>query len=279
MTHRLGYTYATLRYIHDLSTGEFINVGVVLHAPSVCYFGAKLRHTHGRLSATFPDLDTAAFRASMRIVERALRTLAAKHQKDGMFPRETNAVALAVRVLPADDSSLQWSPLGSGVSKDPRQELEHLFTRLVAKYDDKQGRRRSDDDVWRPIRDKLDEAKLSDKLTPTVIRGKVDELSFDHAWKNGIWHCYRAISFDLSDADSIKKKARQWNGHLSSVRDADNAFKPYFVLGIPSDSSLRRAYSDAIAILKTSPVPLRVYEETEVDEFVEQIENDVRSHD
>jgi hypothetical protein len=33
MTHQ-PYTYTILRYVHDIRTGEFLNVGVVLHVPA-----------------------------------------------------------------------------------------------------------------------------------------------------------------------------------------------------------------------------------------------------
>jgi hypothetical protein len=277
MTH-INYTYSTLRYIHDLSTGEFINVGIVLHCPSIRHLGARLRHTHGRISCAFPDLDTGAFRSSMAIIEKALRLQAANYEKGDLFQEKGDAAAFGRQVVPLDDSSLQWSPVGGGLTKDPKQELERLYERLVARYDEKLDRRRSDEDVWRSVREKLDAAKLSDKLVKTVIRSSVDELPFEHAWKNGIWHCYRAISFDLADADSIKRKARQWNGHLSSVSDAPEAFKPYFVLGMPGDRNLLRAYNDAVAILEKSPVQPTVYPESEADQLVDQIESDIRSH-
>jgi hypothetical protein len=39
-TERTPYSYAVLRYVHDIGTGEFINVGVVVSAPSVSFVGA-----------------------------------------------------------------------------------------------------------------------------------------------------------------------------------------------------------------------------------------------
>ena len=58
MTEKTPYTYTVLRYVHDFATAEFVNVGVVLHCPKLRYFDAKLRHTHGRFSDLFPDLDS-----------------------------------------------------------------------------------------------------------------------------------------------------------------------------------------------------------------------------
>jgi Protein of unknown function (DUF3037) len=279
MTDKKPYTYTVLRYVHDVNTGEFVNVGVVVHAPDARFVGAKLRHTHGRLSAMFPDLDRDAFRSSMRVIERALKSVAVDYAKGDLFRFESDAAGIARSVLPADDSALQWSPVGSGLASNFEQLLDRLFERLVAGFDDKPERnKRSDDDVWRPVRDKLDVAKIGVTLSETVIRGEVDELQFKHAWKNGVWHCYEAVSFDLADADGIKNKARRWMGHLASVRDVAGQFKPYFIVGAPHDQALMPAFEDALAILRKSPVPTEVFNESEADELVARIEAEVQAH-
>ena len=51
---KLAYTYTVLRYVHDTSTGEFANVGVVMVCPEERYADAILRPTHGRFSQMFP---------------------------------------------------------------------------------------------------------------------------------------------------------------------------------------------------------------------------------
>jgi hypothetical protein len=279
MTEKLPYTYTVLRYVHDTTAAEFVNVGVVLHcAPRRC-LGAKLRHTHRRLSALFPDLDSGAFRSSMTAIERALKAAAEAYRKDDLFRSNADAVRLARSVLPADDSSLQWSPVGSGLTADPGAELDRLFARLVASYDERHERRRSDADVWRPVRERLDRAKLTAKLREKVIRGADDTLEFKHAWKNGIWHCYEALSFDLADADGIKRKAREWMGHLTAVRDTREKFKPYFIVGAPTNAKLLPAYRDAMAILRKSPVETEVFPEAEADKLVAIIEADLAAHE
>jgi hypothetical protein len=37
---KLAYTYPLLRYVHDVASGEFANVGVVLFSPNARYAGA-----------------------------------------------------------------------------------------------------------------------------------------------------------------------------------------------------------------------------------------------
>lgn len=278
MTDKTPYTYTVLRYVHDTQTAEFVNVGVVVHCPKHRYLGARLRHTHGRFSDLFPDLDASAFRSSMTAIERALAAAGEAYAKEDLFGADADAVAMARSVLPADDTSLQWSPLGSGLTADPFRQLDHLYTRLVGRYDEKQRARRTDADVWRPVRERLERAHLATKFTEKVIRGAADEIEFKHAWKNGVWRCYEPVSFDLADADGIKNKARRWTGHLAAVSDASDSFKPTFIVGAPSDRKLMKAFEDALAILKKSPVPTEVFNESEADKLVASIEAEIASH-
>lgn len=277
---KTAYSYTVLRYVHDTTTGEFINAGVVLLARDLRYLDVRMRHTHGRLSAMFPDLDREAFKSSVRVIERAVKDLAATYAKDDLFPLPGDALAMARSVLPHDDSSLQWSPVGGGLTSDPTATLEHLFERLVARYDSKAERiKRTDEDVWRPVKERLDRAGISAQLRPTVIHGRVDEIKFEHAWKNGVWHCYEPLSFDLADAEYIKDKARRWSGFLSTVRDAADQFKPIFIVGAPHDEKLMPAFTTAVEILRNSPVPPDIFAESDVDQLAAQMEAEISAHE
>jgi hypothetical protein len=272
------YTYTVLRYVHDVVTAEFVNVGVILHVPSTGLVDARVRSSMGRLRGVFPDLDREAFTRTMHAVARSIGRLAETKRND-LFASESDAAGLAGRALPRDDSSLQWSPVGAGLTNDPAKTLDRLFQRFVSRYDTRSAHRRTDDDVWRSVRQKLDERNLASLLQEKTIRGDVDEIVFRHAWKNGVWHVYEPLSFDLAEAEGIKTKAREWLGHLSAVADGTTErFKPHFIVGAPSRPELRNAYSSALAILQKAPVGPEIFEESQVDDLVAQIENEVRAH-
>jgi hypothetical protein len=281
MTDHMAYSYTMLRYMHDVLTGEFINVGIVVFVPSTGYVGYKTRLTMGRLKGAFPDIDRTAFVRSMRAVRRGLQRVAAIEQNAGMLRTEGDAAAVARRAMPQNDSSLRWSDCGAGVTSDPDSTLERLFDRFVSKYDTHARARRTDDDIWRPVRQKLEEHNLANRFQEKHIRGGLDDIVFRHAWKNGQWHVYEPLSFDLVDADGIKSKAREWLGHLSAVVAGGETerFKPHFIVGAPSNPSLQDAYHKAIAILEKAPNHPRVFEESQLDALVRQIEDEVRHHD
>jgi hypothetical protein len=281
MTSKAAYSYTLLRYVHDVMTGEFVNVGVVLFVPSMGLVDFKMRGTIGRLKGVFPDIDRRAFLSSMAAVRKGLQLTAKCEKEAGLLKSEGDAAVIARRAVPADDSSLQWSQCGTGLTADPKEALNRLFDRFVSRYDTQHRVRRSDDDVWRPVRQKLEERDLAQHLQEKSISGGLDDIVFKHAWKNGQWHVYEPLSFDLADADGIKSKAREWLGHLSAVVAGGKAerFKPHFIVGAPDNPTLQDAYRKAIAILEQAPNKPEIFEESQLDKLVAQIEDEVREHD
>ena len=251
-----------------------------MHVPDDGQVLARTRNTMGRLRGVFPDLDRVAFTAAMASVRRGFRRIAKRKSKDGLFRSEGSVLTLAREAVPQDDSSLQWSPVGGGFTSDVPATFERLYSQFVARYDSKSKHRRTDDEIWRPVLVKLEERDLASKLQEKVISGEVDDVTFKHAWKNGQWHVYEPISFDLAEPDSIKAKAREWLGHLAAVVAGGTAepFKPHFLLGAPTDPQLANAYETAKKILRSAPNRPEIFEESEVDELVAQIEDEVRSH-
>ena len=152
MTDKAAYSYTLLRYVHDVLTGEFVNVGVVLFVPSKGLVRYKMRGTIGRLKGVFPDIDRRAFLSSMTAVRKGLQLVGKSEKEAGLLKSEGDAVAIARRAVPPDDSSLQWSPSGTGLTANPDEALDRLFDRYVSRYDTHHRSRRSDDDVWRPVR-------------------------------------------------------------------------------------------------------------------------------
>lgn len=276
------YSYTVLRYLHDPATAEFVNVGVAMLCPATGHENAvmfaRTRTTVGRLRDFFP-VDRQVFREMMRTVNRSLLREADKVAKEGLFRSSSDALKVAQTVIPSDSSSLQWSPLIAGTTEDPQKTFESIFRRMVTKYDNKSTPRRTDEEIWKPVRQELERRNLPITFESKVIAGADDKIEFQHAWKNGSWHVYEPVSLDLAEADGIYKKAHRWLGQLTSVApEASEQFKPYFIVGAPSDPTLRSAYERALRILKKSPVEIELFQEDQIDQLVDQIENEVRAH-
>jgi len=276
-----AYSYTVLRYVHDTTTGEFVNVGVVLYSPAFKYASALCRPTYARLTGLFPGVDGEAFKRLMKLVQARLEELGAKSWDELPLEGKPDSVMTLVhQVLPADDSSLQWSSPGGGVTDNPAATLEKLFDRLVAFYDERPERpRRKDEDVWRTYKRTLEARNVLKHLESKTITGADDEVEFPYAWKNGVWHCFEPLSFDLASADGIRAKAHSVLGRMMSVRDAPEEFKVYLLLGEPQNADLRPAYLRARNILNKLPVEHQLVLEQDAAAFGEILAAQVDVHD
>jgi hypothetical protein len=281
MTEKYRYSYAILRYVHDVLTSEFVNVGVVMYVPAQGRVLSRTRHTISRLRGVFPDLDRAAFTTMMSSVRAGFRRVAKRKLRTPLFNSEEAITTLIREAVPADDSSLQWSPVGAGITENVNQTFEQLYDRFISRYDTSSKHRRTDDEIWRPVLLKLEERHLASELQEKVIVGSLDDITFKHAWKNGQWNVYEPVSFDLADSDGIKRKAREWLGHLAAVVGDGGVepFKPHFLVGAPTNTKLNEAYDAAKAILRRAPNEPEIFEEGQIDDLVAKIEDDIRAHE
>ena len=174
MTEKLAYSYTVLRYIHDVVSGEALNVGVVMHAPATGFLKVRTRKTIGRLKQAFPDLDRAAFVDTMQAVDRGFSAVAMRANEVPLFDARTDARAHALKVLPGDDSALQWSQTGTGLTADLVRTFERLYARYVARYDSTADKRRSDADVWQPARDEIIERGINVPFESETVAGAQD---------------------------------------------------------------------------------------------------------
>lgn len=124
---RAAFDYAVVRLVPRVEREEFLNVGVVLHAPTRGFLGCVLRLAHGRARALAGDVDVAA-------IERALAGFKAVCDGDaGAGPIAGLSLTERFHWLVAPRSTvIQCSPVHGGVGDDPAAALDELFARRVS---------------------------------------------------------------------------------------------------------------------------------------------------
>lgn len=272
------YSFTVLRYVHDVVAGEFLNVGIVMYVPAVGELRVRTHKSVSRLSSAFSGIEAPAFRKAMKAIDRGIARLG--DETSLLLPRDTRPDARrhALRVLPEDDSSLQWSPSGGGLSKDLDATFDRLYKRFVTQHDSESTERLTDKALWGQVTRSLAERNLNVLFQRKVLSGEIDSIEFENAWKNGSWHAYQTLSLDLASDDAVKQKARCWRGHLSAVYDGCNEdLHLHLLLGTPRHESLAPAYEDAKRIVQGSPFASQVMDETQTDDFVDLIEREFRA--
>jgi len=279
MKRSYTYTYCTLRYIHDVVSGEFVNVGVVLYAPEARYLSALCRTTYARLSKVFPGMQAEHFKSLMRYIQARLEEQGARVADELALHTPSSVVEFAQAILPRDDSSLQWSSPGSGRTSDPSKTLEQLFDRMVMRFEERPTPSvRSDEDVWRNFKRNLEERRVLQHFQPKKIAVQDDEVEFEYAWKNGVWHCLEPLSFDLAAPESIRDKAHRWLGQMASLKDAPEQFKVYLLVGAPQQDELRPAFANAMSILGKIPGNKEIVLEQDAPQLAAWIQKEVETH-
>jgi Protein of unknown function (DUF3037) len=120
------FSYAVVRVVPDVERGESFNAGVIVHCPARDFLDARVKLDEGRLRALAPDADVPQIRAWLDSVVATARgegpgSAVAKMSRSDRFG-----------LLTAPSSTvIQTSPVHTGLTRSPEQELDHLFARLV----------------------------------------------------------------------------------------------------------------------------------------------------
>ncbi len=121
------YDYATVRLVPRVERGEFINVGVIVYAPTADHLACRMHLDRQRLHALAPH-------AAPDPIDLHLRAMAAVCQGDtdrGPVGRMPLRERFHWLVHPRS-AMLQGSAVHGGLSGDLDQTLQHLFATLVA---------------------------------------------------------------------------------------------------------------------------------------------------
>jgi hypothetical protein len=271
------YSTITLRYLHDVVTGEFANIGVVLYSPEQRYLEARFITSYERLNAIFLKIDHLHYRALMRYLANRFDEIAADIRDGLHVPPVTGLKEIVRQVLPPDDSSLQWSEQGGGFTENAGATLDELFKRLVERYvAGAEQVSRSDEDIAKPFKAKL--GKVSEKLTPKRIEAKDYQYEFRFGWQNAVWHLYEPVSFDLLTPESIREKAVRWYGRSAALQESREQFKIHFLIGEPKQPGTEGAFQNALHLLRKAPGQKQLVHENEIEELAVHVAEEITSH-
>jgi Protein of unknown function (DUF3037) len=122
-----AFQYALLRAVPSLPRGEALNVGVVLYSPRQRFLEARTTLDHERLRLLDPELDLDAVHAHLALIEG----VAAGEPSAGPIAALERSERFGWITSPSS-TTIQPSPVHTGVCDDPSAMLEHLFATLVA---------------------------------------------------------------------------------------------------------------------------------------------------
>jgi len=276
---RVGYNFCVLRYVHDPTTQEFVNIGVAVFSPEAGYLRAICTLNYRRITHVFQKIDGHRFRQISRFIQDQINIAGQLSASALPFESGQSIEQVLAKVLPPDDSAIQFSKSGVGLSANLNQTLEELYRRYVEQYTSRIDLpRRTDEDVWRVFREPLDRVQVTPWLNPKRIVASNWDYEFERSWKNEIWHVLEPVSFDMVEAGSMLDKANRWVGRATSLLDSSEPFRIHMLLGEPSDDRLKETFIKAQNILNKMPGKKEFVRESEADAFAEELAREVAKH-
>jgi hypothetical protein len=273
---KVSYSYTVLRYVHDVVTGEFVNVGVVLYVPSTAFLGVQVTTSVSRAKKFFGRVDSDFLRDLLRHAERSLERMARELTASPLFESQDDALTFAERVIPRDDSALQLSPVGGGITDDPSKALERLFDRYVNRYRAASPRStRQDQEVLSAFRRPLEERNLLSHMQPKIIESPDYNHEFPLAWKNGVWNACDAVSFDLIEPGDIIEKANKWMGRATNLSESAEKFRLILLVGEPRRIELDKIVATAEHIIRKAPLEVVTVRERDAQRLAEMVAKDI----
>lgn len=270
------YQYQILRYIPDAVSGEFVNLGLVLFQPDEKYIDGKIVDSITRLSKFFPKTDGRSLAKTLRKIEKEIDKVNDRLKNELELEQHTSIEAITKRILPEDDSALQFTHVKKGIDLDPSYAFKDLFQRLVnlhieTDYDDEI---RTDQEVWSRIYKKyFDKHGITKHLRSHTVETENDKLEFDLAWQNGVWNCYRTVSFNHKRSDYVKEKVYKWDGIIRELATSQETLTVNLLSLLPKEHNgdLKDFIRQKLDVKKLGKAEINLITEEEIEVFTKKL--------
>ena len=273
---KVAYQFVLLRYHHDVATGEFANVGVLLYSPQASTLQFRCNSHLGRLSDFFGKFnhpDTRGVLSHLSVWFDEVSSSLFSKSRLGFDSGYGSVLQIAYSALPRDDGAFQWSPERAGWSDDIVETFDSIYTRFIARYDSHSEAVRKDDSyVWKKFHRAIKVKKLDHLIVPAKISSPLSEHTFEHTYKNGVINILQPLSFDLSSGSYIQEKAAKWYGIFDILSKSTDKFKVLFLLAPPTSQDFRQDYLKAKDILSCIDSKKDFLSEGQEDELSHRVE-------
>lgn len=271
----IPYQYTLIKYVHNIASGEGVNVGLAFLAPDRRLLRVQVNRRYSRVGRFFQaNFDGRHYRAVVQYLEAAFSKLAEELAGQGaMFQSfqdlPLELAALMSRVLPVDATAFRWGPVAAGVTADLDRRFESLFNEFVTRHEDPGPRQlRQETQIWTDFEKQLEDRQIAQIVLPTTIQTDYYEYEFEGSFRNGVLNVIAPISFDLQQSSNIQEKANLWVGRLVTLRRA-REFAFNAIVAPPRPPALRAAFDRARRSLRSQPglVKHLIVEGEDVDEY------------
>ena len=119
-----SFDYAIVRIVPYVEREEFVNVGVILFCRTRRFLAAQVEMNEERVLALAPEFDLERAKESLELIPRICAG------DDSPIGQLEQAERFHWLVTPRS-TSIQVSPVHTGICTDPEESLEHLMDTMV----------------------------------------------------------------------------------------------------------------------------------------------------
>lgn len=264
--------YSILQYKHSLVLGEAVNIGVIFSFPedNQIYFVAG---NTKRVKSIYPHFDSGIFNIFSKSTNNTLlyRSINSHNNLFGNLlflanTKESLKEYINTHILPEDSTSLQFTDIYTSINSFENNEIaiEQISKNFLPEIDNKKELSKHNEHyIQKRFLDRIIEKNINPDhrfIKNKVIDYKGVRLGFELAWKNGITHLVKPISFDLQEGNAIQNKSVTYFGYLDLLNEYAkiNEYKFDLLLGKPQDDGLISYYENAVEILDRSTAPKEI---------------------
>ena len=277
------YELQILRYHHDVITGEFVNVGIILFNKEMKFLKCAVTHKYARLSRFFHAEKTASHVSqAIRVFENSIQKLSNELSIKLDYNNFATVEEITTKVLPKDDSSLQCSDTIKGLSLNFEKTFDELFDRYIVRYENIPVKEsRTDDEAWSQVYKKyFDEYGITKKLSKHKVKTQNDTFDFDLAYKNGALHLYNPVSFDLVDHDAIREKVYKWRGKIAEIETTNEKVNIHMLLLYPENQNQKdKEFINKVLMSSTKKKNLMLHTEKNLKSHLRELKGYLSEND
>lgn len=276
---RTPYTYVVLRYVHDPTAGETLNIGVLVHSLEGMYVDVMFEGTYSRMSSAFAGFDGKDYHRVTGEFKRTIAKIRDVFSQTKIAGEFADAATIASRFWPDRGLSFRVGEILAGLSSDLPATTRQLFERFVtSQFTRREHKRRDEVAVWQAVEGKFQRNALA-LLAPVEVETKYGEQIFQHGFRNDRLHVLEPLSFDYVDSANILDVATKWRGRLDIIATASEAKDAQFsfIVGTPKPEH-KSAAERAMQMMRDSAANAEVIPEDVAGPFAERFSMEILSH-
>ena len=252
--------YAPVRFLPYRETGEFVNLGIVVHCPELSYFNWRIEtKKYKRVTAFFPELNVELLKKGRAHLAESLASFPLAMAADELFAgtvgteeQMQKSVRLFQELVRVREGLFHFGPTGTLLAANPEEALNGLFDRFVER-NFARAHEYQETKMKNRLAEMLKQWNFSHLYRDDKVGTEDYHVSFPFVYsKDGIpQRVIKPLHLDREDSTEIYDHGDMWLTRVRRLKQ--NGQMPdvvVFPVSMPEAGKTREAAKDVVAEMK-----------------------------